>query len=63
VDLSNFPLTDADKKANRCKSSVRDKIEHLFLMFKRFWDFAKVRYRDLAKNAIGLLPYWTSSTA
>jgi IS5 family transposase len=47
----NRPLTDADRQANRRKSSVRSKIEHPFLTLKRIWGFAKVRYRGLAKNA------------
>ncbi len=47
----NRPLTEADKAANRRKSSVRAKVEHPFLTLKRLWGFAKVRYRGLAKNA------------
>ena len=46
----NRPLTEADKATNRRKSSVRSKVEHPFLTLKRFWGFAKVRYRGLAKN-------------
>ena len=38
-------------ETNRRKSSVRSKVEHLFLILKRLWGFAKVRYRGLAKNA------------
>ena len=45
------PLTEADKQTNRRKSSVRAKVEHPFLTLKRFWGFAKTRYRGLAKNA------------
>jgi IS5 family transposase len=45
------PLTDADRETNRRKSSVRAKVEHTFLILKRLWGFAKVRYRGLAKNA------------
>ena len=55
----NCPLTDADKETNRRltgisfghKSAVRSKVEHPFLTIKRLWDFAKVRYHGLAKNA------------
>ena len=47
----NAPLSDADKEANRRKSSIRAKVEHPFLILKRLWGFAKVRYRGLAKNA------------
>jgi IS5 family transposase len=44
-------LSEADKAANRRKSQVRAKVEHPFLTLKRIRDFAKVRYRGLAKNA------------
>jgi IS5 family transposase len=47
----NSPLSDADKETNRRKSSIRSKVEHPFLILKRLWGFAKVRYRGLAKNA------------
>lgn len=47
----NRPLTEADKATNRRKSSVRAKVEHPFLVLKRLWGFAKVRYRGLVKNA------------
>jgi IS5 family transposase len=47
----NSPLSDADKETNRRKSSIRAKVEHPFLILKRLWGFAKVRYRGLAKNA------------
>ena len=32
------------------KASVRAKVEHPFLYVKRRFDYAKVRYRGLAKN-------------
>ena len=44
-------MTEADKATNRCKSSIRSKVEHPFLTLKRLWGFTKVRYRGLAKNA------------
>ena len=47
----NRPLNEADKQANRRKSSVRSKVEHPFLTLKRLWGFAKTRYRGLEKNA------------
>ena len=34
----------------RCKASVRAKVEHPFLKVKRVFGYAKVRYRGLAKN-------------
>ena len=36
--------------AERCKASVRAKVEHPFLYLKRRFGYAKVRYRGLAKN-------------
>lgn len=45
------PLTETDRETNRRKSSIRAKVEHSFLILKRLWGFAKVRYRGLAKNA------------
>ena len=36
--------------AEKRKASVRAKVEHPFLKVKRVFDYAKVRYRELAKN-------------
>ena len=36
--------------AEKRKASVRAKVEHPFLKVKRVFDYAKVRYRRLAKN-------------
>lgn len=47
----NRPLTEQDKCANRRKSAVRAKVEHVFRPIKTLWGFAKVRYRGLKKNA------------
>ena len=44
-------LTDAERAKNRTKSRVRAKAEHPFLILKRVFDFDKVRYRGLGKNA------------
>jgi IS5 family transposase len=46
----NRPLTDADCKANRRKSSIRSRVEHVFGTIKGVFGFRKVRYRGLAKN-------------
>lgn len=43
-------LSRAERKANRFKSHVRAKVEHAIGIVKRVFDFAKVRYRGLAKN-------------
>lgn len=44
------PLSEAERARNRTKSKVRAKVEHVFLVIKRIFGFAKVRYRGLAKN-------------
>ena len=44
-------LTGAEERANHTKSKVRAKVEHPFLVIKRLFGFAKVRYRGLMKNA------------
>lgn len=44
------PLSEREKEKNRGKSQVRAKVEHAFLVIKRVFGFAKVRYRGLAKN-------------
>ena len=44
------PLSKADKKTNRRKSSIRSRVEHCFGTIKGIFGFRKVRYRGLAKN-------------
>jgi len=44
------PLSEAERAKNRTKSKVRAKVEHAFLVIKRIFGWAKVRYRGLAKN-------------
>jgi IS5 family transposase len=44
-------VDEAERAKNRTKSHVRAKVEHPFLVLKRVFGFAKVRYRGLAKNA------------
>ena len=45
------PLNEVECARNRTKSKVRAKVEHVFLVMKRIFGWAKVRYRGLAKNA------------
>jgi transposase, IS5 family len=45
------PLSEEARTRNRTKSKVRAKVEHAFLVIKRIFGWAKVRYRGLAKNA------------
>jgi len=44
------PLSEPERARNRTKSKVRAKVEHVFLVMKRIFGWAKVRYRGLAKN-------------
>lgn len=45
-------VVDENERAkNKTKSGVRAKVEHLFLVIKRVFGFAKTRYRGLEKNA------------
>ena len=44
------PLTQAQRLRNRRLSRVRAVVEHPFLVVKRLWGHAKVRYRGIAKN-------------
>lgn len=44
-------LTEAEESANRYKSKVRSRVEHVFGVMKRQFGFTKVRYRGLDKNA------------
>jgi transposase, IS5 family len=51
----NRPLKKQQKQKNTRKSSVRAKVEYVFLVIKKLWGFTKVRYRGLAKNKNRLL--------
>ena len=44
------PLSEEERDRNRTKSKVRAKVEQAFLVIKRIFGWAKVRYRGLAKN-------------
>lgn len=44
------PLTKAQRLRNRRLSRVRAVVEHPFLVVKRLWGHAKVRYRGIEKN-------------
>jgi len=48
---ASHPLTSAERVRNQRWSSARAMVEHSFLVIKRLWGFAKVRYRGLKKNA------------
>ena len=44
------PLTKVQRARNRRLSRVRATVEHPFLVVKRLWGHAKVRYRGIKKN-------------
>jgi IS5 family transposase len=44
------PLSEGERARNRTKSKVRAKVDHVFLVMKRIFGWAKVRYRGLTKN-------------
>jgi transposase, IS5 family len=44
-------VDEAERAKNRTKSKVRAKVEHVFHVIKRVFDFVMVRYRGLDKNA------------
>lgn len=46
----HWSLSEGERARNRTKSKVRAKVEQAFLVIKRIFGWAKVRYRGLAKN-------------
>jgi transposase, IS5 family len=46
----NYPGIQWDRAIEQRKSSVRSKVEHPFLIVKRFFGYAKVVYRGISKN-------------
>ncbi len=46
----NRALTVRDRQINRSRSRKRARVEHVFHVVKRLWNWSKVRYRGLAKN-------------
>lgn len=45
-----------DKEIEHRKSSIRCKVEHPFLIVKKFFGYAKVVYRGIRKNMILVTP-------
>ncbi len=54
-------LPNWEKQIERRKSSVRCKVEHPFLIVKRFFGYSKAVYRGLAKNTHRLHMLFTSA--
>lgn len=52
---SGHPLTKAQRLRNRRLSRVRATVEHPFLVVKRLWGHANVRYRGIKKNLVQML--------
>lgn len=50
----NHPLSGKQKKRNNKLSSVRAKVEYPFQVIKCQWNYTKVRYKGLLKNAMQL---------
>lgn len=50
-----------EKQIEKRKSSVRCKVEHPFLLVKRYFGYAKARYKGLAKNAQRLYTLFASA--
>jgi IS5 family transposase len=48
----NSRLTEQQRLINRSRSRCRARGEHAFLVVKRLWGFAKVRYRGMYKNTV-----------
>ena len=44
-------VDEEERAKNRTKSSVRSKVEHPFQVMKLKFEFVKLRYRGLMKNA------------
>ena len=44
-------VDEVERAKNTTKSRVRARVEHPFLVIKRLFGFAKIRYRGLDKNA------------
>jgi IS5 family transposase len=48
------PLNEEEIETNHRRSQVRAKGEHAFLVVKHLWQYRKVRYKGLYKNAVQL---------
>ena len=54
LDKANSPIDALIDKIEKCKASIRAKVEHLFRVVKRQFGYVKVRYRGLKKNTLQL---------
>ena len=54
LDKANNSIDAFMDKIEKCKASIRAKVEHPFRVVKRQFRFAKLRYRGLKKNTLQL---------
>ena len=54
LDKANSPIDALMDKIEKCKASIRAKVEHPFRVIKRQFGFVKVRYKGLKKNTLQL---------
>ena len=54
LDKANSLIDALVEKIEKCKASIRAKVEHPFRVVKRQFGFVKVRYRGLKKNTLQL---------
>jgi len=50
----HIKLTEADRRANRCKGRMRAQIERIFAHLKQWQHYRRVRYLGLARNQLEL---------
>jgi IS5 family transposase len=55
------PLDAITERIEKCKASIRAKVEHPFRVIKRQFGFTKVRYRGLKKNTAQLITLFALS--
>jgi len=60
LNLEN-PLDAITNRIEKCKASIRAKVEHPFRVIKRQFGFTKVRYRGLKKNTAQLVTLFALS--
>jgi IS5 family transposase len=54
LDKASNPVDALVDKIEKCKASMRAKVEHPFRVVKRQFGYQKVRYRGLKKNTLQL---------
>jgi transposase, IS5 family len=59
--LPNTPWGRTIDRIEKCKASIRAKVEHPFRVIKRQFGYAKVRYRGLMKNTAQLMTLFALS--